>query len=182
MKKVVTPLVLFLYASFLIWSFASGYTPGMELGDNFGNFAIEMFKILPCAFILIGLFEVWVSRETVVKHLGEGSAKLKAYFWVFVLAGTTIGGLIVAFPIARALFKKGARIQIVMGYVGAAAICRIPMTIYEASFLGIKFSLVRLMISIPLVVISSEIFGSWLADRGWVMTQPEESPGKSDYS
>ena len=69
-----------------------------------------------------------------------------------------------------------------MGYVGAAAICRIPMTIYEASFLGIKFSLVRLMISIPLVVISSEIFGSWLADRGWVMTQPEESPGKSDYS
>ena len=70
MKKVVTPLVLFLYASFLIWSFASGYTPGMELGDNFGNFAIEMFKILPCAFILIGLFEVWVSRETVVKHLG----------------------------------------------------------------------------------------------------------------
>ena len=178
MKKILTPLLLVLYATFLVWSFASGYIPGMNLGRNFGSFAIQMLKLLPCAFILIGLFEVWVSRESVVKHLGKGSSKPRAYFWVIVLAGTTVGGLIVAFPIARVLYNKGARIQIIMGYTAAAAICRIPMTIYEASFLGIKFSLVRLLVSIPLVIISSELMGNWLEKRGWVMTGPEGTPAK----
>ncbi len=125
-----------------------------------------MMKILPFAFILIGLFEVWVKKETVEKHLGKGSGVL-GYIWAVILAGTTVGGLYVAFPVAYSLYRKGAHLGVVFTYVGASAICRVPMTIFEASFLGIKFSLVRLFVSIPLVVISSAILGAYLEKRGY---------------
>jgi len=127
------------YILFLIISFAFGFNPGKEIGYNFLSFSVDMFKILPAAFILIGLFEVWVKKETVEKHLGEGSG-IRGYVWAILLAGTTVGGLYVAFPVAYALYGKGARLSVIFTYIGAAAICRVPMAIFEASFLGIKFT------------------------------------------
>ncbi|MCK5784976.1 MAG: hypothetical protein KAH54_00310, partial [Candidatus Sabulitectum sp.] len=58
-------------------------------------------------------------------------------------------------------------------YVGFAAVCRIPMIIFEASFMGVKFTMVRLLVSIPLVVISSVFLGRYLTSRNWKMTSPE---------
>jgi hypothetical protein len=58
------------YLLFVIVSFVCGFNPGKEIGRNFVSFSIDMLKLLPCAFILIGLFEVWVKRETVEKHFG----------------------------------------------------------------------------------------------------------------
>ncbi len=41
----------------------------------------------------MGLFEVWVKRETVEKHLGEGSG-FKGHLWAIVLASTMGGGAV----------------------------------------------------------------------------------------
>ena len=49
---------------------------------------------------------------------------------------------------------QGARLSIVLTYLGATAICRIPMTIFEASFLGVNFSIMRYLVSLPLIVIT----------------------------
>ena len=117
-------------------------------------------------FILLGLFEVWVKRETVEKHLGEKSSFL-SYLWVILLAGTTVGGLYLAFPVAYTIYKKGARLSVIFTYIGASAVCRIPMTTFEASFLGLKFTLVRLLVSIPLIIISSLIMEKFLAGRNF---------------
>ena len=131
-----------------------------------------MLKILPCAFILIGLFEVWVKRKTVETHLGEESG-IRGYLWAVLLAGTTVGGLYVAFPIAYSLYGKGAKLSIIFTYIGASAICRVPMTIFEASFMGIKFSIIRLFVSIPLVIVGSMLLGNYLTTRKYKI-----SPGK----
>ena len=88
-----------------------------------------------------------------------------------VLAGTTVGGLYVAFTVAAALYHKGARLAVIFSYVGAAAIVRIPMTIFEASFMGLKFSLIRLLISLPLVVMSAEVLGLYLEKRHFRLTE-----------
>lgn len=173
MKGRLLPALLVLYGLFVGVSFIAGFDPGMDIARNFADFALHMFRILPCAFVLIGLFEVWVKRETVIRHLGEGSSRLMAYVWVLLLAATTVGGLYVAFPVAWTLYSKGARPQVVLGYIGASAICRIPMTVFEASFLGAGFSLVRLAVSLPLVIASSELLGAYLSRRGWVMSRPE---------
>ena len=158
------------YALFLITSFIFRFNPGKEIAFNFISFLIYMLKILPCAFILIGLFEVWVKKEVIEKHLGEESG-IRGYTWVILLAGTIAGGLLVAFPIAYSLYNKGAKLSIVFTYLGAAAICRVPMTLYEASFMGVKFTAIRLLVSLPLVIVTSILLGNYLSKRKYKMVE-----------
>ena len=165
-KNIVTIVSFSGYVLFLIFSFIWGFYPGKEIGQNFASFSIDMLKILPAAFMLIGLFEVWVKRETVEKHLGEESG-VKGYIWAVLLASTTVGGIYVAFPVAYYLYNKGAKLSVIFAYMGASAICRVPMTIFEASFLGIKFSAIRLVVSLPLVIVASMLLGNYLAKRNY---------------
>lgn len=166
--NITTIVFISAYILFIAVSFLIGFNPGQQIGLNFATFSVEMLKILPCAFILIGLFQVWVKRETVEKHFGEESG-IRGYLWGILLAGTTVGGLYVAFPVAYSLYSKGAKLSVIFTYIGASAICRIPMTIFEASFLGIKFSAIRLLVSIPLVIITSMLLGNYLTKRGYKM-------------
>ncbi|MFC1900490.1 permease [Chloroflexota bacterium] len=168
--KIVRAVLILAYIVFLAVSWTVDFTPGKEISRNFASFALEMLKIMPCVFILIGLFEVWIKTETVEKHLGEGSG-IRGYLWGVLLAGTTVGGLYIAFPIAYSLYNKGARLGVIFTYIGASAICRIPMAIFEASFLGIKFTLIRLLVSLPLVIVTSMLLGKYLARRDFKITE-----------
>ena len=168
-SSILKIVCLSVYILFLVVSWILGFNPGGEIGYNFASFSIEMLKILPCAFILIGLFEVWVKRETIEKHLGEESG-IRGYVLAVLLASATVGGLYVAFPIAYSLYGKGAKLSIIFTYVGASAISRVPMAIFEASFLGIKFTAIRLLISLPLVVVTSILLGNYLSTRNYKMT------------
>jgi uncharacterized membrane protein YraQ (UPF0718 family) len=152
MKAMIAVSVL--YTIFVLASLILGIDSGIVIGTNFFNYSKELILILPCAFILIGLFEVWVKRETIEKHMGTDSG-IKGYIWAILLSGTTIGGIIVSFPVAYSLQKKGAKLSVLFTYISASAIGRIPMTIFEASFIGLKFSLIRLLTSLPLVIITS---------------------------
>jgi len=154
------------YTLFLIVSFIFGFNPGREIGYNFISFLLYMLKILPCAFILIGLFEVWAKKEVIEKHLGEESG-IRGYMWAILLAGTIAGGLLVAFPIAYSMYNKGAKLNIIFTYIGASAICRVPMTMFEASFMGIKFTVIRLLVSLPLVILTSILLGKYLSKKNY---------------
>ena len=165
-NSIIKIVVISCYFLFLIVSVIFGFNPGREIGYNFVSFSVDMLKVLPCAFILIGLFEVWVKRETVVKHFGEESG-IRGYIWAVLLAGTTVGGLYVAFPVAYSLYRKGAKLSVIFTYLGAAATCRVPMTIFEASFMGIKFTIIRLLVSLPLVIITSMLLGKYLTKRNY---------------
>jgi uncharacterized membrane protein YraQ (UPF0718 family) len=170
LNKIIRIAILSGYALFLILSWILGYDAGQEVGENFATFALDMLKIVPCAFILIGLFETWIKRETVERHLGEVSG-IMGYLWAVLLAGITIGGVYIAFPIAYSLHSKGARLGVIFTYIGASAICRVPMGVFEASFLGIKFTVIRLLISLPLVIITSKILGDYLTRRKYKLSQ-----------
>lgn len=161
-----------LYIFFLVISWVTEFEAGQEIGRNFLDFLLEMAVIVPCAFVLIGLFEVWVKREKVEKHLGEDSG-IRGYIWAILLAGTTVGGLYLAFPVAYSLHNKGAKLCVIFTYIGASAILRIPMTVFEASFLGIKFTLVRMLVSLPLVIISSILLDRYLSKRNFRIKEGE---------
>ena len=164
--SIVRIAILSVYAIFIPLSWIFGFCPGREISQIFASFSLDMLKILPCAFILIGLFEIWVKKETVEKHFGEKSG-VRGYLWGILLASTTVGGLYVAFPIACTLYSKGAKLSVIFTYIGASAICRVPMTIFEASFLGVKFTAIRLLVSIPLMVITSMLLGDYLRKRNY---------------
>lgn len=161
-KIFIYPITIFFIFVFI--SFLTNIQPGKEIGYNFIMYSIEMIKILPFVFILIGLFEVWVKRETVERHLGE-KAGFIGYVWAILLGGTTIGPMLVALPVAYTLANKGARLSVVFTYIGAAAVCRIPMTIFEASYLGIKFTIIRYAVSVPLIILTSSILGKYLEEK-----------------
>jgi hypothetical protein len=80
-----------------------------------------------------------------------------------------VGGLYVAFPVAAALQRKGARLSFLFTYIGASGVCRIPMTLFEASFLGIEFTLIRYAVAVPLIVLSSELLGQYLERRDFLI-------------
>jgi len=155
-----------LFIVFIVLSYLIEYKTGKDTGDAFFHVLVEMLKILPFAFILIGLFEVWIKKETVVKHLGTKSG-MKGYFWVLILAGFSVGGLYVAFPLSETLYKKGASLKVIFAFLGFAGIIRIPMTIFEISFLGLPFTIVRLMVTIPLFLLIGILLGSILEKRGF---------------
>ena len=159
---------------FVLSSLVAGFAPGKEMGRTFLMFFIQMLKVLPCVFVLIGLFDVWVKTKTVERHLGQGSG-LGSYVWSVLLAGGTVGGLHVALPVAHALYKKRARLGVVLAFLSASGVCRIPMALFEASFLGWKFTAVRFAVSLPLVLLTSAAIGSWFERSGYELPDPERA-------
>lgn len=173
-KKNIRIILIASFSFFLMMSFITNFRPGKDIAQNFYSFSLHMLKILPCVFILLGLFEVWVKSEVIERHLGE-SAGWKGYIWAVLFAGTIVGGLYVSFPIAYALYKKGAKLGVIFAFIGASAICRVPMAIFETSFLGIKFTIIRILISIPLVIITSELLGRYLKKKDYKMLKGDIS-------
>ncbi len=165
-KSIRRIVIILCYTLFIIVSFIFGFKPGKDISFNFVSFLLNMTKVLPCAFILIGLFEVWVKRELVERHLGIESG-FRGYIWAVLLAGTTVGGLYMSFPVAYTLYNKGAKLSIIFTYIGASAICRVPMSIFESSFIGIKFTMIRMFVSLPLVIGTSILLGDYLTRRNY---------------
>ncbi|RKY83084.1 hypothetical protein DRQ09_10600, partial [candidate division KSB1 bacterium] len=116
------------------------------------KFFIEMIWILPAVMILIGLFAVWVSKEMVVKYIGKASG-IKGISFALIFGALPTGPLYIAFPMAQALIKKGASISNIVIFLSAWACIKIPQEIVELQFLGIKFMLSRLILTIIFVIL-----------------------------
>ena len=120
-----------------------------------GKNLVEMITILPPIFILIGLLDVWIKKEVMVKYMGEGSG-WKGILLAFFLGAAAAGPLYAAFPVAILLMKKGSKLSNVYIMLGTWSTAKIPLVLFEASTLGLSFTLVRLLMS--LVAISSIAF------------------------
>ncbi len=120
------------------------------------EFFIEMIEILPTVMILMGLFAVFVPKEAIVKHLGKTSG-VKGIFLALFFGALPTGPLYIAFPMAAALIKKGARISNIIIFLSAWACIKIPQEMMELQFLGLKFMTARLVLTIVSVVIMGAI-------------------------
>ena len=168
-------LAIAAFAAFLLGSLALAYQPGIDIGRDFLTYLWRMIRVLPCVFILIGLFDVWVKTETIERHLGEDSGPA-AHLWAILLSGTALGGMHVALPIAHALYQKRAKLSVVMTFVSCGSICRIPMVAFEASYLGWRFTLIRMLVSLPIAVSASIALGNWFAGKGYRLPDAEQVP------
>lgn len=117
-----------------------------------GKYLIEMLMILPAVMILMGLFAVFVPNELVMKYLGKTSG-LKGMFTAIILGAIPTGPLYVAFPLASTWLKKGASIKNIVVFLSAWACIKIPQEIVELQFLGYKFMLLRLALTIVAVIV-----------------------------
>lgn len=111
------------------------------------NSALEMMSILPPIFILLGLLDVWVKKETMVKYMGEKSG-ITGVFIAFLLGSAAAGPLYAAFPVAMVLLKKGSRLSNVLIMIGAWSTTKIPLLLFEASSMGINFMGLRFILNL----------------------------------
>jgi uncharacterized membrane protein YraQ (UPF0718 family) len=124
---------------------------GRIAGRVVWEYAKEMVFILPSVMVLMGLFAVWVNRETVVKYLGEGSG-IKGFVLAALLGTLPTGPMYVAFPLAAVLLKKGARVANITIFLSAWACIKLPLELVEFQFMGWKFALLRLGLTVALVL------------------------------
>ena len=159
--------IIILFAIFIGISYGVDFATGEELVETtFWRFLKEMLMLLPCMFILIGLFDVWIPKEKIEKHVGEGSG-VKGAGLMILLAVIQPGSLYVAFPFAHLLWKKGTSLRNIFIYVGMFSAAKIPMLTFEIGFLGLKFSMLRLILTIPVFILIAVIMERILRNKSY---------------
>ena len=110
-----------------------------------------MLLVVPPIFLILGLLDVWVPRETMMRFMGPGSG-LKGPLIAFALGSAAAGPLYGAFPIAAVLMRKGASFTNILIFIGAWSTTKVPMFLFETQCLGYRFSLARLSIDLVGIV------------------------------
>jgi len=116
--------------------------------EGFWMYLREMIEILPAIFIITGLIDVWISRETILKFFGS-KAGIKGKMVSVLIGSVSAGPIYAAFPITHSLLKKGASLSNVVVMLSAWAVIKIPMLIVESKFLGIEFMGARYILTLP---------------------------------
>ena len=141
-----------------------------------GSNILEMLSVLPPIFILLGLLDVWVKRETMIKYMGDNSGMVGVLL-AFFLGSAAAGPLYAAFPVAGVLLKKGSKLSNVFVMLGAWSTTKIPLILFEASALGLKFMLVRFVMDLIGIVMIAYITEKSLTqkDRDSIYQQAQQS-------
>lgn len=158
------------YRAFIITAIALGVFAliNHEIGLKAISISVYQFEqmlfVIPPVFVLLGLLDVWVPRETMVKYMGEGSG-LKGILLAIFIGSAAAGPLYGAFPVAAVFMKKGAKISNILIFIGAWSTTKIPMFLFEIASLGAKFAFTRLAIDIPGIIIIAYILSKLISKR-----------------
>ncbi|SCY63288.1 permease [Desulfoluna spongiiphila] len=125
---------------------------------------VEMMLVIPPIFVLLGIFDVWVPRETIVRLMG-GESGAKGTLLALCLGSFAAGPLYAAFPVAGVLIKKGARFSNIMIFIGAWSTTKIPMLLFEASSMGWDFMLCRLVMNLTGIIVIAHILDVFLPEQ-----------------
>jgi uncharacterized membrane protein YraQ (UPF0718 family) len=137
---------------------------GLKALSITANSVKEMLLVIPPIFILLGLLDVWVPRETMVKYMGEGSG-LKGVLLAIFIGSAAAGPLYGAFPVAAVFMKKGVKFMNILIFIGAWSTTKIPMFLFEMAALGSRFAISRLLIDIPGIIVIAFILSKMVSKK-----------------
>lgn len=111
-----------------------------------GRLLLSVALLVLAVMGLVGLVQIWISRDTVARLLGrEGGVKA---LLIAAACGTLlIGPPYVIFPLLMSIRQQGARWAVVAIVLAAYAV-KLPMIPLEVGFLGWPFSLGRSFLTI----------------------------------
>lgn len=122
----------------------------------------EMALVIPPVFVLLGLLDIWVPRETMMKYMGERSG-VKGVILSIIIGSAAAGPLYGAFPVAAVFMKKGVKFSNILIFIGAWSTTKIPMLLFEVSALGSRFAITRLLIDIPGIIIIAYLLSAFIS-------------------
>lgn len=124
----------------------------------------EMLLVLPPVFILMGILDVFVERETVMKWMGHGSG-IRGAVLSFLLGSMAAGPLYGAFPVAAVFLKKGVKFFNVLIFLGAWSTTKVPMLLFETVSLGKTFTLSRLILDMAGILAMSGLMTRLMKEK-----------------
>jgi len=133
-------------------------------GATAWSYVIQMATILPPVMVLVGLFDVFLAEDKVAKYVGKASG-IRGIIISVAAGALPSGPLYVAFPLVAALLKKGASVCNAIIMLSAWACIKLPQELLELHFLGARFMLTRLALTIACVVPMGLVVG-WLVEWG----------------
>lgn len=117
---------------------------------------IQMLSVLPAIMILLGLLDMWVPKEYFIKYMGVNSGAIGIAL-TFLIAFFSAGPMYAAFPFTAVLLKKGVKFSNILIFLNAWCVTKFSTLLFEISSLGYDFTLIRLIIDIPAVIIMGYI-------------------------
>ena len=180
-KRYYLPVLMLLLAVLLGVAFPEKQAAIVE---NMVANVREMVSIVPAIFVLMGLADVYVPRETVVKYMGEKSAFVGS-FLAILLGALAAGPLYAAFPIASMMLRKGASFLNMMVFLGAWSTLKVPIFLFETSSLGAAFSITRWVTNVFVILAIAAVINTTVPaeeKEAIIEKQTRIQPGKPTTS
>ncbi|MCM0649042.1 permease [Clostridium swellfunianum] len=133
-----------------------------------GSSLRQMLSVLPPIMLLLGLMDVWVPRERMMKYMGEDSGILG--IGLSILIGSLAAGpMYAAFPFAAVLLRKGVKFSNLIIFMNAWCVTKIPTVMFELTALGYKFTFVRFAVNLPGIILMGFLV-EWLLTKDELRT------------
>ncbi len=129
-----------------------------------GKSILDMLFLLPPIFILVGLLDQWVEKESLIRYMGVKSG-IYGVFFTLLLATVAAGPLYIAFPIAVVLLKKGASVRYIVFFLGAWSTVKLPVIVYEITSFGSKFTLIHIGFGLLFYYLTGILFEKIMTDK-----------------
>jgi uncharacterized membrane protein YraQ (UPF0718 family) len=136
---------------------------GIEAFNTAGASFKQMLSVLPPIMILLGLMDVWVPREKMIKYMGKESG-ITGIFISILIGSVAAGPMYAAFPFTAVLLKKGVKFSNIIIFMNAWCVTKIPTFLFELTALGYRFTFTRLLINLPGIIIMGYIV-EWLIKK-----------------
>lgn len=109
---------------------------------------------LAAGLLMGGLIARLVSHDRVAALLGSRS-RIRGLLLAAAAGAITPGGPFTSFPIVHALWVAGADAGALIAYLTAWSLIGLNrMIVWELPFLGVEFTLVRVLVSLPLPILA----------------------------
>lgn len=149
-KYKSTIILLFILFCLFVYDKNSGISAANLTLSNIKT----MLSFVPPIFILIGLMDVWIPKDIMIKYMGHNSG-LKGILLALLLGSIAAGPLYLAFPISALLLKKGARLAYVFFFLGAWSCSKLPLMLFEIASFGFQFTIYHVISSLSVYLIGS---------------------------
>lgn len=137
---------------------------GIKTVDVAWSSLLQMLEVLPPIMVMLGLIDVWVSREKMMKYMGVDSG-LKGIVLSIFFASIAAGPMYAAFPFIPVLIKKEVKFSNIILFLNAWCVIKISTLLFEISGLGFRFTCYRFIIDLPGIIIMSYLIEKILSKK-----------------
>jgi uncharacterized membrane protein YraQ (UPF0718 family) len=159
-----TLILIGVAAGLLAVAFARGRAVGLAGLQAAGRTLWRNLPVLLAGFCIAGVAQVLISKELITRWLGSGTG-LKGILVGCVLGGLVPGAPYATFPLVATLYRAGAGLGAVVGFVSAWSLWSVSRLPLEIALIDSKPALIRYAVTFvvpPLAGLLAEAVGRWL--------------------